>query len=111
MERQKNADCYMAGYVAVTLLKRYKKDSKNDKIRLKRKFFVSVLKAMSAEHQPENVESFEDYSTLWSELIDRDGLYHIGDQVCCECDTCMYICERIKYKLGIRHTIPKNIFC
>jgi len=94
-DREKNAVRYMAGYIAVTLLKRYKKDSKNDKIRLKRKFFVSVLKAMSAEHQPENVESVEDYSTLWSELIDRGGLYHISDQVCCECDTCMYIYDLI----------------
>jgi len=50
---------------------------------------------MSAEHQPENVESVENYSTLWSELIDRGGLYHISDQVCCECDTCMYIYDLI----------------
>ena len=63
---------------------------------MKRKFFVSVLKAMSAEHQPENVESVEDYSTLWSELINCGGLYHkSSDQVCCECDTCMYIYDLI----------------
>ena len=69
---------------------------KRQNIRLKRKFFVSVLKAMSAEHQPENVESVEDYSTLWSELINCGGLYHkSSDQVCCECDTCMYIYDLI----------------
>ena len=64
IDREKNAVRYMAGYVAVTLLKRYKKHSKDDKVRLKTKLFVSILKSMAAEHQPENVESVEEYSTL-----------------------------------------------
>ena len=34
-DREKNAVRYMAGYIAVTLLKRYKKHSNNDKVRLK----------------------------------------------------------------------------
>ena len=84
-EKEKSAVRYMADYVVVSLLKRYKKTSKNDKVQLKRRLFVSVLKGMHAENQPESVDSIEQYSTLWSELIDRGGLYHISDKVCCEC--------------------------
>ena len=36
---------------------------------------------MCAEQQPELVESVEDYSKQWSELIDRGDLYHINDKV------------------------------
>ena len=82
-EREKNAVRYMAGYVAVSLLKRYKKPSSNKKLTLKRKLFVTVLQRMSAENQPD-VESVEHYSTLWSELIDRGGIFKISDQVCCD---------------------------
>ena len=43
-DREKNAVRYIADYVVVTLLKRYKKHSKDDKVCLKRKLFVSILK-------------------------------------------------------------------
>ena len=36
---------------------------------------------MSATGQTIAVESLSDYTRLWSELIDRGGLYHINDEV------------------------------
>lgn len=73
---------YMAGYVAVKLLKRYKKPSADPQLQLKYKIFTQVLEEMSAANCPTTVESLSDYTTLWSELIDRGGLYHINDEVC-----------------------------
>ena len=81
-KREKNAVRYMAGYVAVNLLKRFKKKSKNKHVQLKRDFFVQVLRSMRAEHQPSSVSSVEEYTQVWSDLIDRGGLYHINDEVC-----------------------------
>ena len=71
----------MAGYVAVSLLKRFKK-SKNKHVQLKRDLFVPVLRSMRAEQQPSSVSSIEEYTQVWSNLIDRAGLYHINDKVC-----------------------------
>ena len=78
---EKSAVRYMAGYVAITLLKRYRKPSASPEVQLKHKLFIAVLGRMSADNQPESVDSLEDYSRLWSELIDHGGLYHINDQV------------------------------
>ena len=72
----------MAGYVAVSLLKRFKKKSKNKHVQLKRDLFVQVLRSMRAEQQPSSVSSVEEYTQVWSDLIDRGGLYHINDEVC-----------------------------
>ena len=36
---------------------------------------------MTAVNQPPGVETLDDYTRLWSELIDRGGLYHINDDV------------------------------
>ena len=36
---------------------------------------------MSVADQPSTVETLEDYTRLWSELVDRGGLYHINDEV------------------------------
>ena len=80
--REKSAIRYMAGYVAVKLLKRYEKPSTHPQVNEKRKFFIRVLKGMSAADQPIAVESLSDYTHLWSELIDRGGLYHSNDKVC-----------------------------
>lgn len=76
-----NAVRYMAGYVAITLLKRYRKPSKNQLLKEKRKLFVKVLSTMRAEDQPGEPQSPLEYSRLWSELIDRGGLYNIDDKV------------------------------
>jgi len=92
--REKSAIRYVAGYVAVTLLKRYRKPSSNPEVQLKRDLFVSVLRRMSAEHQPESVDSLADYSRLWSELIDRGGLYHINDKVH------VYMCVQLQSHVG-----------
>ena len=73
---------YMSGYVAVSLLHRYKKPPKSEKARIKFLLFVSVLKRMCATDQTLTVESLDDYTRQWSELIDRGGLFHINDKVC-----------------------------
>jgi hypothetical protein len=77
-----NAVRYMAGYVAVNLLKRYNKPTKHAQLKIKRNYFVRVLKGMKATEQPEMIDdSVVDYSRVWSDLIDRGGLYHISDDV------------------------------
>lgn len=76
-----NAIRYMAGYVAVSLLKKAKKSTKNIALRRKRQFFVEVLERMKALQQPGESDSVLEYTTHWSELIDRGGLYHINDDV------------------------------
>ncbi len=54
-----------------------------DDIKHKRKLILKVLHAMKAEDQPvpNAIDSISDYSRLWSDLIDRGGLYHINDDV------------------------------
>lgn len=79
--QERSAIRYMAGYVAVKLLKRYKKPSTNLELQRKHNLFVRVLKGMRATHQPDAVETLSDYTRLWMELIDRGGLYHISDDV------------------------------
>ena len=79
--REQNAVRYMAGYVAVKLKRKFWKKTKNPEIEKKRNMFVQILTSMEADHQEENVDSIEDYSTMWTSLIDRGGLYHIKDEV------------------------------
>ena len=79
---EKNAINYMAGYVAVNLLKRFKKPTKNPLLKEKWGLFVKVLTSMRAQEQPGDPESVTEYTTLWSTLIDRGGLYHINKKVC-----------------------------
>ena len=76
-----NAVRYMAGYVAVKLLKKYKRCWKNKKVQQKHEYFVLTLKKMKAHNQPGEPDSPLEYSTLWIELIDRGGLYHISDDM------------------------------
>ena len=79
--QKSNAIRYMAGYVAITLMKRYKKSTKHAELKIKHQFFVQVLKGMQASDLPGDVDTLSDYTRLWSELIDRGGLYHINDKV------------------------------
>ena len=79
--REQNAVRYMAGYVAVKLKRKFWKKTKNSEIEKKRNMFVQILTSMEADHQEDNVDSIEDYSTMWTSLIDRGGLYHIKDEV------------------------------
>ena len=81
LNKRENAVRYMAGYVAVSLLKRFKK-SKNKHVQLKRDLSVPVLRSMRAEQQPSSVSSIEEYTQVWSDLIDRGELYHINNEVC-----------------------------
>lgn len=78
---ESNSIRYMAGYVAVKLLKKFKRQSKNDKLHVKHKLFVCTLNKMKAANQPGEPDSILEYSTLWMELVDRGGLYHINDDV------------------------------
>ena len=78
---ESNAVRYMSGYVAVKLLKKYRRSPKNPKIVAKHKLFVDTLEKMKACEQPGNPNSVAEYSTLWLELIDRGGLYQINDTV------------------------------
>ena len=79
--REQNAVRYMSGYVAVSLLNRYKKLNKR-RAQEHYTYFIKVLASMKADEQDEGVESVEDYTRYWSQLIDRGGLYHISDEVC-----------------------------
>ena len=83
--REQNAIRYMAGYIAIKLQKRYKCHSSNPTLQKKHKIFVAVLTKMTADNQPPGVETLDDYTRLWSELIDRGGLYHINDEVMPHC--------------------------
>ncbi len=78
---ESNAVRYMVGYVAVSLLKKYRKPSKNINVQEKRSLFVKVLSQMKCTNQPGEPTTAYEYSKLWSELIDRGGLYHINDKV------------------------------
>ena len=78
---QSNAVRYMAGYVSIKLLKRYRRTYKNKKVQFKHKLFVQTLEKMRAYQQPGDPDTISDYSTLWTELIDRGGLYQIDNDV------------------------------
>ena len=79
---ESNAVRYMSGFVAVSLLKKYRKPTKQPQLKVKRALFVRVLSRMKAIDQPGEPDSVFDYTRLWSDLIDRGGLYHINDEVC-----------------------------
>ena len=79
---ESNAVRYMAGYVAVKLLRKYRRGSRNATLNIKYRLFVNTLQRMKAAQQPAgDPDSPLNYSTLWLEYIDRGGLYHIGDDV------------------------------
>ena len=78
-EREENVIRYMSGYVAVKLLKRFKRKSLKKE---KWVYFVRVLEGMRAENQPECGDTIEEYSEAWAEHIDRRGLYHVKSEVC-----------------------------
>ena len=95
---ESNAVRYMCGYVAVSLLKRYRKPTKHLQLKLKRELFVRVLSGMKAVDQPGEPASVLEYTKQCSNLIDRGGLYHINDKVCvlyCVCVSSVYtsMCE------------------
>ena len=77
--RERNAVRYMSGYV-VKLTKQFRRRSKKDQE--KRALFVAVLNTMKAENQAlEGISTIEDYTTFWTEQVDRGGLYKISDKV------------------------------
>ena len=78
---EQNAVRYMAGYVALKLLKKYRKETTHPELKKKYGFFVPILLKMKAPDLPGTVDTVHDYTRLWSELVDRGGLYHVNDQV------------------------------
>ena len=74
---ESNAIRYTAGYVAVKLLKKAKKNTKNPDSRKKRHLFINVLEKMKAGL----LCTLSDYSSQWSELIDHGRLYHVNEDV------------------------------
>ena len=86
-KREKNAVCCMAGYVAVSLLKRFKK-WKNKHVQLKRDLFVPVLRSMRAEQQPSSLSSIEEYTQVWSDLIDRGSCTTLMTRFVGTCNFC-----------------------
>ena len=79
--REKSAIRYMAGYVAISLTRRYSKTSKNKHLQEKWNLFLLVLRSMRVHGPFEAVGCVEDYTRVWTELIDRGGLCHIDDKV------------------------------
>ena len=84
----------MSRYVAVSLLKKYRKPTKHPQLKVKWALFVRVLTEMKAVDQPGEPESVLDYTKLWSTLIDRGGLYHINEV--CGCSTVHVECTCIQ---------------
>ena len=80
-EREENVVRYMSGYVAVKLLKKYRKGNASGAEKNKWRYFVRVLKEMKCEDQPVCDDTLEDYTKAWSEQIDRGGLYHVKPEV------------------------------
>lgn len=103
---ESNAVRYMAGYVAVKLLKRYRKGSRNPAVCKKRKLFVRILQQMKATGQPGEPDTVLEYSTLWLELIDRGGLYHINDDVFLMIEAIEMVCKDHLSKGGIATYTP-----
>jgi len=80
-DMEMNTVRYMAGYVAVNLLKKCRTTTKNSALQTKRHLFTKVLGKMKALQQPGEPDTVLEYTTYWSELIDRGGLYSISDDV------------------------------
>ena len=80
--REENVLRYMSGYVAVKLLKKYRKGSANTKTKRKWKYFVRVLEEMKSDEQLLHFQdTLDDYTKKWSEHIDRGRLYHVKPEV------------------------------
>lgn len=77
--REKNAIRYMAGYVMIKLKKKFQRKSK--KQRAKHQLFVRILKQMKAPDVSDDVSSLNDYTRLWTEQVDRGGLFLVSIEV------------------------------
>ena len=73
------SDTYIAGYVAVSLLKKYRKPSKHPQLQLKWSLSVRVLNGVKLAGEP---YSPLDRSKLWLKLIGQESHYHTDDKVC-----------------------------
>ena len=58
------------------------KVAKHPLLKLKRELFANVLRRMRAGGQPGDPDTVDEYSSLWSELTDRGGLYQSPSFLC-----------------------------
>ena len=70
-----------SGYVAVKLLKKYRKGNASSAVKNKWHYFVKILSEMKCKDQPLCNDTVEDYTKAWSEQIDQGGLYHVKPEV------------------------------
>ena len=77
--REKSAIRYMAGYVAISLTRIG--TARHQRISISKKSGLLVLRSMRVHGPFEAVGCVEDYTRVWTELIDRGGLCHIDDKV------------------------------
>ena len=108
---ESNAVRYMSGYVAVSLLKKYRKPTKQPQLKVKRALFIGVLTRMKAVDQPGEPESVLDYTRLWSDLIDRGGLYHINDKVCTTVHVSVNITLQMVLSVFVQYVCFKYMYC
>lgn len=107
-ETEINAIRYMAGYVAVSLLKKARKTSKNPALQIKRRLFVRVLQSMKAVQQPGEPDTLFEYSSHWCELIDRGGLYNISNNVFRLVQSIEMV---VRQELNTQNYLPGNGLC
>ncbi len=98
----------MAGYVAVSLLKKARKTSKNPALQIKRRLFVRVLQSMKAVQQPGEPDTLFEYSSHWCELIDRGGLYNISNNVFRLVQSIEMV---VRQELNTQNYLPGNDLC
>ena len=77
-------------YVAIKLLKKYQKKKTHPELKKKYNFFVDILVKMKAPDLPGIVDTVHDYTRLWSELVDRGGLYHQVSGISAPIFECVY---------------------
>ncbi len=75
--RKENAIQYMAGYVVAKLLQRFKKPVKQPLLINNVCNSTQRVSATDVGH----VDTPAEYALLWTELIDRGGLYHVNVKV------------------------------
>ena len=78
---EENVIRYISGYVIIRLIKKYTKTTHNPQLQKKWELFLLVLRKMKAEEQLCSGNSLDDYTRMWSDQIDRGGLYHVKPEV------------------------------
>ena len=75
--REENVVHYMSGYVAFHLLNKYHKSTSDSELHSNGNISLKDKGGATVQY-----DSIEDYSRMWSEHIDRGGLYQVKPEVC-----------------------------